>query len=1236
MATVRPSFLVLLLLFPFLVNATTTEFVDFSVVASVSNSGTELSVSSSAIGLEFSREGNSQCPDSDSDLCVIDPIESTTFSDNVLTSERGAKYSFGLGWHQKTDEISVNGLPAMNRHEAIYFNDRFWVYPPSGQIWSSADGVNWLNEGVQPEIGRYMAELVEFNGRLFLIGGSGASSNEDDVWVSDNGYQWELLLDGASFGGRYGHAVTVFDDRIWLVGGRSGTYPGSPVNDVWSSVDGVNWVLENSAPGFSARLGHTLRVFNNQLFLVAGADTEYGGFSDVWSSTDGVDWVQQTPDAGFSGRSRHESVVYDGRLWVVGGDEGFPVCDVWSSENGADWVRETEDTGSFSCARQRIVQKGDGAFYSIGGQRADRHDTGGVWYSWDLANWTQRTRDNHFTPRSGHALVAFADRLWVIGGDAAQASAEIWSSTDGVAWYRRVAEASFGPRAEHDVLVFADRLWLIGENESGDIDVWSSADAETWVQELEVAPFVTNKGVQAAVHEGELYALTAETSGGVGDPVIWSSPDGINWTQKNVAAPFGYRLGTGLVSFAGKLFVIGGRGRDFKNDIWSSPDGVVWTEEAATASFDPRAFHKVKEWQGKLWLAGGQNQQASEKYVNDVWASDDGVSWAPYAADAGFGIRGHHGLEVFDDRLWVIGGTGYQKFNDSWSSADGIEWVNQVRFHYRMDIEYADISTEAINGRITPSSTRAATGSSLEMNISADDGYQITSASGCGGTLTGDLFHIDEVSTDCTVTAEFDRYYFVFAASTAGGSIAPVEVQRVLQNDTTSFVVSAEEGYELEDIYGCSGTLNGTTYTTSGISDDCYVVALFERKTYPLTLTPGAHGRIVPVDSLTPAHGDVTRLHIIPDPGYTIVSAAGCDGQLDGSLFTTGVVTSSCDVTASFEPEVYTIDLQGSSGGSLSLADGTTGEFGTQAVINTEAEAGYELASIMGCGGMLQAGVYTTGSLEKDCTVSAIFSKINYPVALYAGEHGKIMPIDTLLPAYGEVARLHILPDEGYDIAEVEGCGGELAGPVYTTTAITEACAVTATFRPQVFDISLDVSQGGTLAISEEATREFGSEVVFSVSAEEGYELRSISGCGGALNESGDYVISELTGHCELHAYFGLRHYDVTITVTSGGDVVYTGGTLLPHRAQQDVLLVPDVGFDVESVSGCNGSLEGLIYTIAPESDCEVDVVFRSLENSSEEPGDDEADAGGALSVIWLTLTAIALGFRRRRSMRFA
>jgi len=83
-----------------------------------------------------------------------------------------------------------------------------------------------------------------------------------------------------------------------------------------------------------------------------------------------------------------------------------------------------------------------------------------------------------------------------------------------------------------------------------------------------------------------------------------------------------------------------------------------------------------------------------------------------------------------------------------------------------------------------------------------------------------------------------------------------------------------------------------------------------------------------------------------------------------------------------------------------------------------------------------------------DLTCTATFSLIRYPVSTWAGAHGSISPAVRQV-LYGATARFTVTPETGYS-ASVTGCGGSLSGNTYTTGLITAACAVRATFVPQV------------------------------------------------------------------------------------------------------------------------------------------------------------------------------------------
>lgn len=59
-----------------------------------------------------------------------------------------------------------------------------------------------------------------------------------------------------------------------------------------------------------------------------------------------------------------------------------------------------------------------------------------------------------------------------------------------------------------------------------------------------------------------------------------------------------------------------------------------------------------------------------------------------------------------------------------------------------------------------------------------------------------------------------------------GGTITPVSVE-VDEGLSTTFTVTAEDGFQIDSVEGCDGTLSGTTFTTSAITADCSVTVSF-------------------------------------------------------------------------------------------------------------------------------------------------------------------------------------------------------------------------------------------------------------------------------------------------------------------------------------------------------------------------------------------------------------------------
>ena len=142
-----------------------------------------------------------------------------------------------------------------------------------------------------------------------------------------------MVIDNANFSPRTNHQVRLFNDRLWLIGGWDGD---NHKNDIWSSVDGINWIEETPAAAFSERNDHQIEVFENKLWLMGGYGDSFN--NDIWFSSDGINWIQETSPDKLNGRWGHELISFDNKLWLIGGmTENGRQNNVWRSEDGSSW-----------------------------------------------------------------------------------------------------------------------------------------------------------------------------------------------------------------------------------------------------------------------------------------------------------------------------------------------------------------------------------------------------------------------------------------------------------------------------------------------------------------------------------------------------------------------------------------------------------------------------------------------------------------------------------------------------------------------------------------------------------------------------------------------------------------------------------------------------------------------------------------------------------------------------------
>jgi hypothetical protein len=262
-------------------------------------------------------------------------------------------------------------------------------------------------------------------------------------------------------------------------------------------------------------------------------------------------------------------------------------------------------------------------------------------------------------------------RHWLVTGNYDSPN-QVWSSADGSNWRLETASAPFPPRNSFKLVAFKNALWVIGgvglTSNTLLGDVWTSTDGKTWTMATAGA-FPARASFSATASDSAMCIAAGQLATGQLGNDVWCTADGTTWTATTTAAPWGRRSNAELVSFNGRLWIIGGFWGGVYADIWSSADGVTWAQETAQAEFGPRFNQRVITDGKQLWLiAGAEGHQSAQR---DVWSSTDGRTWFLVTNSAQFMPRADHGAEYLNGQLWVIGG-GY---DEVWSSATGDVWT---------------------------------------------------------------------------------------------------------------------------------------------------------------------------------------------------------------------------------------------------------------------------------------------------------------------------------------------------------------------------------------------------------------------------------------------------------------------------------------------------------------------------------------------------------------------------------
>ncbi|WP_444906566.1 hypothetical protein ACJJIR_19890 [Microbulbifer sp. SSSA008] len=149
--------------------------------------------------------------------------------------------------------------------------------------------------------------------------------------------------------------------------------------------------------------------------------------------------------------------------------------------------------------------------------------------------------------------------------------------------------------------------------------------------------------------------------------------------------------------------------------------------------------------------------------------------------------------------------------------------TNQTTTEYNITTSLGD------GGDIEPKSVKVGPGRNAQFNITLDEGYVIESAAGCGGNLVGTTYTTSVIADDCEISVIFKQEFF--RVTTVAGPGGKFQSDSLIGKGSISLHLIPDSGYVIDQVSGCSGTLDGNIYKTGQLIKNCEVSATFKRGT---------------------------------------------------------------------------------------------------------------------------------------------------------------------------------------------------------------------------------------------------------------------------------------------------------------------------------------------------------------------------------------------------------------------
>ena len=439
------------------------------------------------------------------------------------------------------------------------------------------------------------------------------------------------------------------------------------------------------------------------------------------------------------------------------------------------------------------------------------------------------------------------------------------------------------------------------------------------------------------------------------------------------------------------------------------------------------------------------------------------------------------------------------------------------------------VQTKARGGGTIDAGHIVAAGQTATFNLTTAAGYTAL-ASGCNGSLAGNVFTTGAIFDDCTVSAVFTSNAYAIATSATDG-IVTCAPNPVPEGGTTHCTAMPNPGYQFTGWLGaCQNTGAGTgPCQLTNVTSPQYVSATFEFTTHGISIAPVSGGMVSCTPSPVP-HGQTAMCSATPLPDHHFVGWSGdCAGSGSNPSCYFPSVTRPLAISATFAPNTYAIATPAAAHGSVTCTPNPVNH-GQSASCTATPDAGYDFTGWTGdCTG---TGVCQLTNVTSTRSVSATFALNTYAISITPAAANGTVTCTPNPVTHGQNASCTATPDAGYHFTGWSvDCTGTGACQL---TNVTSTRSVSAAFALNTYAIATPAA-GGSVACSPNPVSH-GQSASCTATPDAGYHF---TGWTGDCTGTGACQLTNVTSTRSVSATFAHDPVDASCGSAANGAVAF-------------------------------------------------------------------------------------------------